>query len=49
MKANLKFIWWKLVELLIYVVGFPFVFVGAWMMEFSDWCRDRALRYKERP
>jgi hypothetical protein len=42
MKNSLKFIGWKLAELAIYVVGFPFLFIGAWLNSFSDWCHDRA-------
>lgn len=46
MAASLKFIAWKLTELAIYLVGFPFFFIGAWLMHVSDWCHDRALRFK---
>lgn len=46
MRKNIKFIGWKIAELLIYIVGFPFFFIGAWAIEFSDWCHDRALRYQ---
>lgn len=47
MRKSLMFIGWKLAELTIYVVGFPFLFIGAWAMDFSDWCHDRALRHKQ--
>jgi hypothetical protein len=46
MKKSLKFIGWKLAELLVYVVGFPFLFIGCWAHSASDWCHDRALRYE---
>ena len=44
-----KFLGWKLAELLTYVVGFPFLFIGAWLMHASDWCHDRALRHEPLP
>lgn len=47
MRHSLIFIGWKLAELLVYIIGFPFLVVGSWSMEVSDWCHDRALRYKE--
>lgn len=46
MAESLKFIGFKLAELLIYVVGLPFLVIGAWAMEGSDWCHDRALRHQ---
>ncbi|UPJ43914.1 hypothetical protein IVB40_07545 [Bradyrhizobium sp. 40] len=45
MRKSLKFIGWKVAELTIYVAGFPFFFVGAWALDLSDWCHDRALRH----
>lgn len=45
MAKSVKFIGWKLAELLIFAAGFPFYFVGAWAIDFSDWCHDRALRH----
>lgn len=46
---SLKFIGWKTAELLLYVVGFPFLFIGVWSGHASDWCHDRALRYTPPP
>lgn len=48
MANSLKFIGWKLAELLIYVVGFPFLFIGLWSSHASDWCHDRALSEQEK-
>lgn len=48
-KRSAKFIGWKLAELLIYIAGFPFFFLGSWSMEASDWCRDRAARNQPFP
>lgn len=48
MRRDLKFIGWKAVELLIYATGFPFLFIGLWMNEGSDWCHDRAIKYDPR-
>lgn len=42
MTKSLKFIGWKLAELALYVIGFPFLFIGAWSEFASDWCHDRA-------
>jgi hypothetical protein len=47
MAQSLQFIGWKLAELTLYVVGFPFLFIGAWSEHASDWCRDRALRHRQ--
>lgn len=44
MKQSLKFIGWKSAELLLYVAGFPFLFVGAWASHLSDCCHDHAIR-----
>lgn len=44
--SSLKFVGWKLAELMIYVLAFPFLFIGAWGVEASDWCHDRALRHQ---
>jgi hypothetical protein len=46
MKSDLKFIGWKLAELSIYVAGFPFFFIGAWALDFSDMCHDRARKFR---
>lgn len=48
MKADLKFIGWKVAELAIYVVGFPFLLIGIWMHEASDWCHDNAIPHDRR-
>lgn len=44
--SNFKFIGWKLLELVLYVVAFPFLFIGCWMERASDWCRDRAFPHQ---
>jgi hypothetical protein len=46
MRNSLKFIALKLAELIVYVAGFPFLFIGLWSHEASDWLHDRALRYQ---
>lgn len=48
MKHIIMFIGWKIAELLIYVLSYPFFFIGAWGIDFSDWCHDRALRHHPR-
>lgn len=48
MKRDIKFIGWKLAELAIYAIGFPFLFIGCWSQFASDWCHDRALRHDNR-
>lgn len=47
MKRDFKYIGWKLAELSLFVVGFPFLFVGCWAHSASDWCHDQALRYHQ--
>lgn len=49
MLKSVKFIGWKLAELLVWVIAFPFLFIGSWSMEFSDWCHDRALDHAPPP
>ena len=44
--ASVKFIGWKLSELSIWVVGFPFLLIGAWMSHASNWCHDRAIKVR---
>lgn len=41
-----RFVGWKLAELVIWTLGFPFLLIGLWMHEASDWCHDRALEHK---
>lgn len=46
MTADLKYMGWKLAELAIYVVGFPFLFIGLWAEWASGRCHSRALHYR---
>lgn len=48
MTGNLKFIGWKLAELSLYVIGFPFLFIGMWITYLSDWCFLRATQHDPR-
>jgi hypothetical protein len=46
LKSAVKFVGWKLVELALYVLAFPFLFVGLWLERASDWCGERARPYE---
>lgn len=48
MTHDLKFIVWKVAELIAFVIALPFLFVGGWVGQFSNWCRDRAKPHDRR-
>ena len=48
MITHLKFIAWKMAELLTFIISFPFLFIGTWVLEASDWCHDKAIPYEPR-
>lgn len=43
----IDFMFWKILELVVFIVTFPFLFIGAWGLDFSEWCGQRAAEVRD--
>ncbi len=42
MLRRIDFVLWRTLEIVVFLIFFPILLVGAWGVDFSDWCGDQA-------